>query len=325
MNADDSGPSRQAGIIAPMNASDPPPVIGPPAAPSRPGLQAFAWMTASGAAICGLNSLMKAVSVDLDPMQAQFLRSLFGLVAMLPFIVPAMARSGPGVLRPQSLSGQVWRGVAHTGALSLFFISLPHLPLSDATALGFTTPIWVMLGAAVLLRERVSIERWGAALVGFAGTLIVIAPHWQLGAGSLFWLIVMLCSSPLFAASALITKSLTRFERPATIVVWQGLTVSVLSLPFALALWQVPTLHHWLLLATCGVLGSIGHYCMTRAFTLANVSAMQPVRFLDMVWAAFYGMLLFGELPGVHALAGGALIVSATVWIARREARSMTI
>jgi drug/metabolite transporter (DMT)-like permease len=64
---------------------------------------------------------------------------------------------------------------------------------------------------------------------------------------------------------------------------------------------------------------------MTRAFTLANVSAMQPVRFLDMVWAAFYGMLLFGELPGVHALAGGALIVSATVWIARREARSMTI
>jgi drug/metabolite transporter (DMT)-like permease len=133
---------------------------------------------------------------------------------------------------------------------------------------------------------------------------------------------VMLCSSPLFAASALITKSLTRFERPATIVVWQGLTVSVLSMPFAIAVWQAPTLRHWLLLAACGVLGSIGHYCMTRAFTLANVSAMQPVRFLDMVWAGVYGLLLFGEWPGVHALAGGAIIVAATAWIARREARS---
>jgi drug/metabolite transporter (DMT)-like permease len=319
---DDSGTDARAGIMSPMNASSPPPVVDPPVAPPRPMLQAFAWMTASGAAICGLNSLMKSVSVDLDPMQAQFLRSLFGLVAMLPFILPAIARSGPGVLRPQSLSGQVWRGVAHTGALSLFFISLPHLPLSDATALGFTTPIWVMLGAALLLRERVSLERWGAAVVGFAGMLIVIAPHWEQGTGSLFWSFVMLCSSPLFAASALITKSLTRFERPATIVVWQGLTVSVLSLPFALAVWQAPTLRHWLLLATCGVLGSIGHYCMTRAFTLANVSAMQPVRFLDMVWAGFYGVLLFGELPGMHALGGGALIVSATVWIARREARA---
>ena len=284
-------------------------------------LQAFAWMTASGAAICGLNSLMKVVSVDLDPMQAQFLRSLFGLLAMLPFILPAMAVGGLAVWRPQSPAGQVWRGVAHTGALSLFFLALPHLPLADATALGFTTPIWVMLGAALLLRERVSVERWGAALVGFAGMLIVIAPHWTQGSGSLFWSLVMLGSSPLFAASALITKSLTRFERPATIVVWQGLTVSVLSSPFALALWQAPTSRHWLLLATCGVLGSMGHYCMTRAFALANVSAMQPVRFLDMVWAGFYGVLLFGELPGLHALGGGALIVAATVWIARREAR----
>ncbi|MFZ9507434.1 MAG: DMT family transporter [Burkholderiaceae bacterium] len=302
----------------------PAPQSGPaelPPAP-RPTLQAFLWMMASGAAICGLNSLMKAVSVDLDPMQAQFLRSIFGLAAMLPVILPAVAAGGLAVWRPQSLAGQVWRGIAHTGALSLFFIALPHLPLSDATALGFTTPIWVMLGAALLLRERVSLERWAAALVGFVGMLVVIAPHWTLGTGSLFWSMVMLCSSPLFAASALITKSLTRFERPATIVVWQGLTVSVLSMPFAIAVWQAPTLRHWLLLAACGVLGSIGHYCMTRAFTLANVSAMQPVRFLDMVWAGVYGLLLFGEWPGVHALAGGAIIVAATAWIARREARS---
>lgn len=306
-----------------MNGSEPPSDAAIP--PPRHALHAFAWMTASGAAICGLNSLMKSVSVDLDPMQAQFLRSIFGVVAMLPVILSAVATNGLSIWWPRSLPGQLWRGVAHTGALSLFFISLPHLPLSDATALGFTTPIWVMLGAAFLLRERVSLARWAAAGVGFGGMLIVIAPHWGLGSGSLFWSLVMLCSSPLFAASALITKSLTRTERPVTIVVWQGLTVSALSAPFAVAVWQMPSLRHWVLLATCGVLGSIGHYCMTRAFALANVSAMQPVRFLDMVWAGLYGLLLFGEWPGLHALAGGALIVSATAWIARREARSTAV
>lgn len=279
-------------------------------------------MTASGAAICGLNSLMKAVSTGLDPMQAQFLRSLFGLAVMLPVIVPAAAAGGLSVWAPQSLAGQLWRGLAHTGALSLFFVSLPHLPLSDATAFGFTTPIWVMLGAALLLRERVSLERWAAAGVGFAGMLIVIAPHWDSGSASLFWSIVMLCSSPLFAASALITKALTRVERPTTIVVWQALTVTLFSAPFAVAVWRAPSLNHWLMLAACGLLGSIGHYCMARAFALANVSAMQPVRFLDMVWAGIYGLLLFGEWPSASALAGGAIIVSATAWIARREAKA---
>ena len=178
-----------------------------------------------------------------------------------------------------------------------------------------------MLGASLLLRERVSLERWAAALVGFAGMLVVIAPHWQRGAGSLFWSIVLLGSSPLFAASALITKALTRTERSTVIVVWQALTVTLFSAPFALAVWKTPSAQQWLLLALCGLLGSIGHYCMARAFALANVSAMQPVRFLDMVWAGVYGLLLFGEWPSASALAGGAIIVSATAWIARREAR----
>ena len=305
----------EAGIIGPMNRSEHSPRV------ARPSLQAFAWMSASGAAICGLNSLMKAVSTALDPMQAQFLRSIFGLLVMLPVIVPGLLSGGVAVWRPQSLSGQLWRGVAHTGALSLFFVALPHLPLSDATAIGFTTPIWVMLGASLLLRERVSLERWAAALVGFAGMLVVIAPHWQRGAGSLFWSIVLLGSSPLFAASALITKALTRTERSTVIVVWQALTVTLFSAPFALAVWKAPSAQQWLLLALCGLLGSIGHYCMARAFALANVSAMQPVRFLDMVWAGVYGLLLFGEWPSASALAGGAIIVSATAWIARREAR----
>jgi drug/metabolite transporter (DMT)-like permease len=286
-----------------------------------PVARAFFWMAASGAAICGLNAIMRIVATEIPPMQAQFLRSLFGFLVMSLVFLPAVLANGLAEMWPRSLPGQLWRGVVHTGALALFFLSLPHLSLSDATAFSFTTPIWVMIGAALLLGERVSMERWAAAAVGFVGALIVIGPHFQSGTGSLGWSLVMLASSPLFAASALITKALTRDERSAVIVVWQALTVTIFSAPLAFAVWQRPDGRHLLMLAGCGVLGTIGHYCMTRAFKLANISAMQPVRFLDMVWAAMLGLLLFGEWPTASALAGGAIIVWATVWIARREAR----
>lgn len=307
-------------MIGPMNESLP----GRSSSPANPTVRAFAWMVVSGAAICTLNSLMRSVAMGIDAMQAQFLRALFAVLVMMPIIVPAVVRHGLGVWKPQSLSGQLWRGAVNTAALTLFFVALPNLPLSDATALSFTTPLWVMVGAALLLRERVSLERWGAALVGFGGAMIVIGPHFQAGTGSFGWSLVMLAASPLFAASVLITKALTRDERSTVIVVWQALTVTVFSAPMALAVWQAPEPRHWIILAGCGVLGAIGHYCMARAFVLANVSAMQPVRFLDMVWAAFFGVILFGEWPSASALLGGSIIVGSTVWIARREARSQT-
>ncbi len=295
----------------------------PPTEPaSRVPWRAFAWMAAGSCTICGLNALMRAMAMELEPMQAQFLRFLFGLLVMLPVILPDIWARGLGAWRPRSMSGQIWRGLAHTAALSLFFMTLPHLPLSDSTALSFTTPLWVMLGAAMVLRERVSVERWVAALIGFLGVLIVIGPHWNGGGGSLGWSLVMLAATPLFAASALITKALTRHESSGVIVAWQSIMVTVFSAPFAWWVWRSPTTSQWLVLLGCGLLGSIAHYCITRSFALANISAMQPVRFLDMVWACLYGLLLFGEWPTASALAGGAVIVAATAWIARRETRA---
>ncbi len=287
----------------------------------NPTLRAFAWMVASGAAICAVNSLVRAVAMELDAMQAQFLRSFFSLAVLLPLIISGFVARGRLAWKPHSLSGQIWRGCVHTTALGLFFAALPHLPLSDSTALGFITPIWVMLGASLILREQVSLARWAAALIGFAGVLVVVGPHFEAGTGSLGWSLVMLASTPFFAASALITKALTRQESSSVIVVWQALTVTLFSAPLAIVVWQPPTLQQWLTLAACGLLGAVGHYAMTRAFMLANISAMQPVRFVDLVWAALFGLLLFGEWPTLSALAGGSIIVCATIWIARREAR----
>ncbi len=278
-------------------------------------LRGMAWMAASGLLFCLLNAIARRLAQDLDPFQTQFLRYLAGFVVLLPF----MLRTGLAAWWPHDLKGQGWRGMVHTSGLLLWFWALPHVPMADMTAIGFTGPIFIMAGAVMFLGEPVVRARWVAAAAGLLGVMIVIAPQFT-GTGGGFWSLIMLSSAPLFAASFLITKALTRRDRPEVIVAWQAITVSVFSLPFALAGWVWPTPEQWGWFLMTGVLGSAGHWCLTEAFRIADMSATQPVKFIDMIWAATLGWLVFAEVPATTTFAGAAIIFIATTWIARREA-----
>jgi drug/metabolite transporter (DMT)-like permease len=203
--------------------------------------------------------------------------------------------------------------------LCLWFTALPYITIADVTAIGFTGPIFIMLGAVLLFKEPMRWERWVAAAIGFAGVLIVVAPKLT-GSGGVYNL-VMLASAPVFAASFLITKALTRYERPEVIVAWQSITVAALSLPLALWHWQHPSATQWMLCLLCGLMGSTAHYCLTRSYVAADISATQSVKVLDLVWATVIGWLAFGDAPSRSTLIGGVVICASTLWIARREAR----
>ena len=131
----------------------------------------------------------------------------------------------------------------------------------------------------------------------------------------------LLASSPVFAASFLMTKALTRFDKAGVIVAWQAVTVTLLSMPLALLQWHTPSPLQWSLFLLCGILGSAGHYCLTRSFTIADISATQSVKFLELVWAAALGWLAFSDQPSRSTLIGGIVICGSTLWIARRESR----
>jgi drug/metabolite transporter (DMT)-like permease len=272
-------------------------------------------MVGGGLCFSFLNTLARALSQQLDVYQAQFLRYLMGLLVMLPLVW----RHGLQAYKPVNITGQFWRGGVHTLGLILWFTALPKIPLADMTAIGFTGPIFIMLGAAWFLGEPMRRDRWIAALIGFAGVLVVVLPK-MTGQGG-WYNLVMLASAPVFAASFLITKALTRYEKPGVIVLWQSLTVTVLSLPMALPHWQSPHAAQWLGFVATGVLGTLGHYCLTRAFHTADISATQSLRFLDLVWASLLGWLVFSDVPSSSTWAGALVILLATVWIARRESR----
>ena len=281
-----------------------------------PNLRAILWMLACGVLFILLNGTLRILAQQLDPFVTGFFRYGAGVLVMLPFIW----RAGLAAYRPADAAGQVWRGAVHTAGLLLWFLAVPHVPLAEMTALGFTTPLFIMLGAALFLRERVVPARWAAAAVGFGGVLVVVSPALS-GAGGPYSL-VMLASAPLFAASFLITKALTRRDSAQVIVTWQSLMVALFSLPFALLHWEWPSWGQGGLFLLAGAIGTAGHFCLTRAFALADMSVVQPIKFLELVWASLFGSLAWGDLPGEATLLGGLVIFASTSWIARREARA---
>jgi drug/metabolite transporter (DMT)-like permease len=281
-----------------------------------PTVRALLWSGISGLLFVTLNSIMRGLSLALNGFEVQFLRYLMGIAVMVPF----MARSGFATYKPHNLAGQFTRGGVHTIGLLIWFTALPRISLADTTAIGFTTPIFIMLGAVLVFKEPMRWERWIAAALGFGGVLIVVAPKLS-GTGGLFDL-VMLCSSPVYAASYLMTKALTRYERAEVIVAWQAISVTLFSLPLALLHWQTPGLAQLALFVVCGLLGSSGHYCLTRSYAAADISASQSVKFLDLVWASIIGWLAFSDIPSESTLIGGVVICGSTLWIARRESRA---
>ena len=264
----------------------------------------------------GVTVAVRYLGTNMNPVQAAFIRYCFGIVLILPLL----SRAGIMSLDRDRLGFHALRGLVHGGGVILWFLAMSRIPISEVTALGFTTPIFVTLGAAVFLSERLKPYRVAAVLLGFIGALLILRPGLRvIDIGAL----AQLGAAPLFACSYLMAKSATRREASSLIVVLLSVFCTLtLALP-ALLVWRTPTLDELLLLGLTALLATSGHYCMTRALEAAEVSAVQPFTFLQLVWATILGLILFDETPDVWIWIGGAVIVGSATWMAQQEVRSI--
>ena len=266
----------------------------------------------------GVTVAVRYLGTSMNPVQAAFIRYCFGIVLILPLL----SRAGVMSLDRDRLGFHALRGLVHGGGVILWFLAMSRIPISEVTALGFTTPIFVTLGAAVFLSERLKPYRVAAVLIGFIGALLILRPGLRvIDIGAL----AQLGAAPLFACSYLMAKSATRREASSMIVVLLSVFCTLtLALP-ALLVWRTPTLEELLLLGLTALLATSGHYCMTRALEAAEVSAVQPFTFLQLVWATILGLILFDETPDVWIWIGGAVIVGSATWMAQQEVRSIRL
>jgi drug/metabolite transporter (DMT)-like permease len=201
----------------------------------------------------------------------------------------------------------------------LWFYAMSRLPIAEVTALGFTTPIFTTAGAMLILGERVKNYRVAGILVGFIGALIVLRPGLRIID---FGAVAMLIAAPLFACSLLMAKVATKTESSSVIVALLSIFCTLTLLPLALVYWRTPTTEEWSLLFLTAIFATLGHYCLTRAFQSAELSALQPFSFLQLVWATLLGLVVFSEQPDLWLWLGAGVIVFSATWIGRQEVRS---
>ncbi len=259
-----------------------------------------------------VTAVVRYLGSEMHPVQAAFLRYAFGVALIIPFCLRTSLFRIPFA----RLRLHAFRGVAHGIAIMLWFVAMMRLPIAEVTALSFMTPVFIIIGASVFLKEHFYRHRAIAVALGIAGGLIILQPGFRvidLGA------IAQLVAAPLFAVSMLIAKNLTRSESNGHILLMLSVFCTLtLTLP-AIAIWRQPTLEElsWLLL--CAVFATAGHYCMTRAFRSAEIAALQPITFLQLVWATLMGSFLFGEQPNFWVWLGGGIIVISATYNARKE------
>ncbi|UYN96261.1 MAG: DMT family transporter [Enhydrobacter sp.] len=279
-----------------------------------PNLRGILWIAISGVLFALLNVFTLIPAQHLNPYVMAFLRYVFGALFLLPIVLRLGLHRSLHTNRPGL---HVARGVIHTGGMMLWFIGLPLTTLADITALGFTGPIFVTIGAALFLGENVRLRRWIAVMVGFAGAMIIIRPGFgEIGFGAL----CILLSTPLFSASNLMAKGLARSDSANTIVIWQTIVVIVCSAPIALWFWQTPSWTDVLWFLAAGLCGTLGHICQQRGYQLADITLLQPIGFLSLLWNTLLGYFLFFQQPDVWTFVGAAVIFASALYISHREA-----
>ena len=285
--------------------------LAPPAS-TRPVVGVL-WMLASGLSFVAVTGIVRYLGTDLPAAQSAFLRFAFGVVFLLPSLVPLIRRGvAPGTLRLFTL-----RGVVHSAPVVAWFYAMARIPVAEVTAIGYLNPVLVTLGAALFFGERLALRRLLAVAVAILGALIVLRPGLrEIGGGHLSQVAAAFC----FAGSYLIAKRLSQIESPGTVVAMMSLFVTIGLLPFALWVWVPVSLSQLGWLALVAVFATSGHYCMTRAFVEAPMTVTQPVTFLQLVWATLLGALAFGEAVDPFVLLGGAIIMGAVSYITWREA-----
>jgi drug/metabolite transporter (DMT)-like permease len=279
-----------------------------------PVAQAAALMVLGAACVATQNGLIRLVSAEVHTFEIVFFRNLFGLIAMLPFLI----RIGPGMLRTARPGSLLLMSVCHLAGMVCYFLAIAYLPLADVIALSFSKPLFVTVGAALILAEVVRARRWAAVLIGFLGVLIVLQPCARVISP---YVGVVLAGTLMGAATALLIKRLTRVEGVTTIVWYQASFATALSLPLCLLHWRTPDAEGWLLLIAIGALGTLSWLTATRALALIDASAAAPFEFLRLPFAAVIAFWWFAEIPSLSTWLGGGMIFAATVYITRREAK----
>jgi drug/metabolite transporter (DMT)-like permease len=272
------------------------------------------WMLLQVLCMASLYVVVRKLTFTMPATEAAFFRGFMGLLVMLPWL----ARQRPAIFFPRT-----WRFVLLRTALSCFgiicwFWALSGLPVTDVIAIQFTHPLFVIVGAALILREAVGPRRWLGVLVGFVGALIIIRP----GMIPFNVLILGALGSALSNSGVqIVTKHISGTVPGGVLAFYMNLLLTPVALALAWDGWVWPGWEEAPWLIPVGLFGTLAHVFLTRALDCADASLVGPLDFLRLPIAALFGWVMFAEFSDLWTWVGAGVIITSVIYITRREAR----
>lgn len=277
-----------------------------------PKLIGAGFMLLWGIAYSMAMTLAKSLSPEVGSIMVLFMRYFFGLVFFSPFILQA----GPKIFITNKPFLHLLRVLFVIGAMGCSYYAYRNLPLAFATSIGMTAPLFITVMSFLLLRDRVSLAKWLAIIVGYFGVIVMVRPH-EVAMSS--GVLVSLFAN-LFAAFVIIcTKVLSRTERTVTIMFYTNTVTTFVVGLVALSVWKTPTLQDLLTLMMIGAMGVLSQYCSVTALRYANPSFLAPFEYTRLCFAVPVGYLFFQEAPSLWTLLGSFIIIGATYALTRLE------
>jgi drug/metabolite transporter (DMT)-like permease len=277
-----------------------------------PNVQGALWLVSGGFIFTCNGVMIRLLSEQVESVQTAFFRAFFSVLMLLPLMLSGRVRPWHST----RIHGHFWRTFMGTVSMVLGFYAVSMLPLADATALGFSQPLFSVCVAVLVLREKVRWRRWSATIVGFIGVLVMVRP----GAGSLQpGALVALTNALTVALSILLVRRLSNSESPLMILTQFAIWSTLLLAVPAIWVWRWPDAWGWVLAVGVSASATIGQYFWVQAFKAGEMSAVAPFEYLRLPFAVFMGWLIWGQMPEIWTYVGAAIVIASALYIAHRE------
>ena len=298
---------------------------------------------ASGAAILvfGLflfslqDIILKHFSDKYSVLQLVFLRGLIAMALMLAFLKLAKISVPLLSIKPKLILA---RGLLGFSSYIAYYLAIAAMPLAEVVAITFTMPLFVTAMSAIILGEKVGMRRWGAVIFGFIGVMVMLSPSGEFNGLAV---VLAFTAAVTYASHTIITRFLSSHDDPLTIAfnallifTLASAVLSTLILSGTIAIssdhpslaffgrdWAMPGALDMLLILAIGAIAAIGFYCLSKAYCMAEASALAPFEFTYIIWAVVFGYLFWNEIPGATTIAGILILVSSSLYISYRERR----
>lgn len=239
-------------------------------------------------------------------------------VIMTLVIIAVVRGATPRMMRTRRPVLQVVRGLITLASMLCGFSAVIHIPLAQATAIGFSQVFFVTIAAVLFLKERVDLRRWIATCIGFAGVMVMLDPTTD---GLNIYALASIGGALFGAGITVSVRMLATSERTETILLYQGLVLMVvLAIPCWLV-WTPPSSEQWLWLVTLSLFGTAGQWLITRAYQVGEAAALAPLDFSRLILSCFTGFVFFAEIPALTTGIGATIVIGATLYTLRKNAR----